>query len=308
MTGRAEVEALLATIDAAASGFTLCRVAPGMRLAGAASAGVSVLQVLHGTMRLDLPDGGRLVAPAGQLVLLPGGTRPLMACQGDTPRRTVDGRECLARRGGWLVADATGGRDAALVVAAARMTGTTERSLGGVLAARLADLAEGRQALAMLRAEVARSTAGSTTLAVTLMSACIVIGLRIAMTDSARAVGGRSPDRRASIERTIAAIQQRPADPHDVISMARTAGMSRATLTRYFRTVLQTTPSAFVQKARLTEAAALLRSTDLPIKVVAATAGFASRSHFSRAFAAAHGADPSNYRRLLTRDKATDGI
>jgi len=42
--------------------------------------------------------------------------------------------------------------------------------------------------------------------------------------------------------------------------------------------------------------AELLRSTKLPVKLIAASIGFASRSHFSRAFASAYGADPSRFR------------
>lgn len=296
MSDAAEIEALLATIDAAASGFTLCRIASGVQLAGTAFAGVSVLQVLQGTMRLDMPGGASCVARAGQLVLMPGGARPLMSCEGAEVTRTVDGRQCLVRRNGWLVADAARERPADLVVAAARMAGTTARSLHEVLISRLADVPEGRGALAMLRAEVNRSSPGSTTLAVTLMSACIVIALRIALARGSHATTARTADRRASIDRALAAVRARPADPHDIDTLADAAGMSRSTLTRYFRRVLATTPNSFIQRARLNEAAALLRSTELPVKIVAAAAGFASRSHFSHLFSAAFGVDPSTYR------------
>ena len=54
----------------------------------------------------------------------------------------------------------------------------------------------------------------------------------------------------------------------------------------------------FVAKTRLHHAAELLRGTDLPVKAIAASIGFASRSHFSRAFRAAYGRDPRAYRRL----------
>lgn len=307
MNGAAEIDALLASIDAAASGFTLCRIAPGVRLVGQPFDGVTALQVLQGAMRLDLPGGEAAVARAGQLVLVPGGVRPQMACDGAATAHTLDGRDCLHRRDGWLVADATRGAPAALVVAAARMTATARNSLGEVLVVRLGELPEGRQALAMLRAELARSSPGSGTLAVTLMSVCIVVGLRIAVAQS----GTRAPhgiDRRASIERAVAAVRSRPADPHTIDTLAHAAGMSRSSLTRHFRNKLGTTPTAFVQRARLTEAAALLRATDLPVKAVAATTGFADRSHFSRAFTQAFGADPSRYRAQSTGNAPDTGF
>jgi len=40
----------------------------------------------------------------------------------------------------------------------------------------------------------------------------------------------------------------------------------------------------------------LLRSTAMPVKTVAGTVGFASRSHFSRAFRDVYGIDPLNFR------------
>jgi AraC-like DNA-binding protein len=307
-TGSGEVEALLATIDAGASGFTLCQIADGVRLVGQPSDGVAVLQVLQGTMRLDLPGGTTCTARAGQLVLVPGGVRPQMACDGAVVTHTVDGRQCLVRQNGWLVADATRGQPAELVVAAARMTGTTTRSLSGVLVGRLGELPEGRQALAMLRAELARSSPGSTTMAVTLMSVCIVIGLRLALVHAGERGPARIADRRSAIDRAIAAVRARPADPHSIDSLADAAGMSRSTLTRYFRTVLNTTPAAFVQRARLTDAATMLRTTSLPVKLIAATAGFASRSHFSRAFRAAFGSDPSAYRDQPISDSSDRGF
>ena len=72
--------------------------------------------------------------------------------------------------------------------------------------------------------------------------------------------------------------------------------MSRSAFAREFSNTLSMSPMAFVAKTRLHHAAELLKSTKLPVKVIAASIGFASRSHFSRAFASAYGADPSRFR------------
>ncbi|MDQ6869623.1 MAG: helix-turn-helix domain-containing protein, partial [Pseudomonadota bacterium] len=56
----------------------------------------------------------------------------------------------------------------------------------------------------------------------------------------------------------------------------------------------------FAAKTRLHHAAELLRSTTISVKVIAASIGFASRSHFSRAFRDAYGADPRNFRKTVT--------
>lgn len=303
MTAAAEIDALLATIDAGASGLTLCRIARDVRLVGAPYDGVTALQVLAGTLRLFLPGSEQVVARSGQLVLMPAGLRPQMASAAGTPTQAIDGRDCLVRRAGWLIADATRGRAAEVTVAAARITGTAERSLSTLLVARLSDLPEGRQALAMLRAELARSAPGSGTLAVTCMSLCIIVGLRLAVREGGERRAAGTVDRRTALDRAIAAVRSRPADPHTPDTLAQVAGMSRATLTRQFRTVLTTTPGAFVLRTRLAEAERLLRSGDLPIKAIAAATGFADRSHFSRCFTKAFGVDPSSYRRHPTGDQ-----
>ena len=72
--------------------------------------------------------------------------------------------------------------------------------------------------------------------------------------------------------------------------------MSRAAFAERFSRTFQRTPLDFVQTVRLRTAAQLLTSTDLPIKVIASSIGYASRSYFSRAFRASYGLDPRSYR------------
>lgn len=278
--------ALLATIDVGRVGFHAVSDRGGHAAGQPAFEGVTALLVLSGAMRVHLPDGAAQVARAAGLVLIPAGIRPEMGSEGGAPAHVADGGACLVRCNGWLVADATRGQPAHLQTAAARINGTAQHSLSNMAVARLADRPEGRQALAMLRREAARVPAGATTLAVTLMSMCIVVGLRIALAASGERGTPRIVGRRAAVERAIAAVRSRPDDPHSIDTLARAAGMSRSTLTRYFRNALQTTPAAFIQRARLAAAAALLGTREHTIKAVAAIAGFASRSHFTRAFTA----------------------
>lgn len=82
-----------------------------------------------------------------------------------------------------------------------------------------------------------------------------------------------------------------------VAAMADAAGMTKSAFARVFTATLGQSPIDFMGRARLHKAAGLLQTTPMPIKAVAWTVGFASRSHFSRAFKAAYGKDPSAYRR-----------
>ena len=54
----------------------------------------------------------------------------------------------------------------------------------------------------------------------------------------------------------------------------------------------------FVQQNRLRIGARLLTTTDLPIKVIAQSAGYAGATPFSRAFRTVYGTDPTAYRGL----------
>ena len=95
----------------------------------------------------------------------------------------------------------------------------------------------------------------------------------------------------------VAAILDRPQDNHTVDSLAEIAGMSRSRFSHHFTLAYDVSPKTFVQTARLASAARMLKGSDLPVKSIAASVGYASRSHFSRAFQAKFGVDPSAYRR-----------
>ena len=104
------------------------------------------------------------------------------------------------------------------------------------------------------------------------------------------------------LARAVLAILDRPADPHSVGSLADLAGMSRASFAGHFSRAFQQGPIDFVQKVRLRIAARLLTTTDLPLKVVAQTIGYASHPSFTRAFKLSYGAEPMHYRRLNTSE------
>ena len=58
---------------------------------------------------------------------------------------------------------------------------------------------------------------------------------------------------------------------------------------------------------RIERAAALLASTDLPVKTIASRVGYDSEPAFARAFSRMHGTTPTAYRRERCRARATSG-
>jgi AraC-like DNA-binding protein len=97
----------------------------------------------------------------------------------------------------------------------------------------------------------------------------------------------------------VAAILDRPGEKHCVESLAAQAGMSRSSFSNQFTRAYNCTPMAFVQTARLAAAARMLKGSNLPVKYVAASVGYASRSQFTRAFQSKFGSDPSAFRRSV---------
>jgi transcriptional regulator GlxA family with amidase domain len=162
-----------------------------------------------------------------------------------------------------------------------------------------------QQAFGVMVDEVGSPSLGARALTSALMKACLVLMIRQTLEhgEQGSSIVGALSDRR--LGRSIAAVLDRPADPHTVQTMADVAMMSRASFYRAFADAFGITPKQFVAKTRLHHAAQMLRATPLPIKLISANVGFSSRSHFSRVFSEAYGVDPSEFR-AQTRSRPTD--
>jgi AraC family transcriptional regulator, activator of mtrCDE len=153
-----------------------------------------------------------------------------------------------------------------------------------------------RTAFELLSAEIAKPSVGTHALAESLMKQCLILLLRrhLFRRNIRSPLFAALQDQR--LARAIIEILERPAARHTVDSLAARAGMSRSSFTERFNEAFGEPPIEFVQRIRLRLGAQLLSTTDLPIKVIANSVGYSSRSYFSRAFRAAYGADPSAFR------------
>jgi AraC-like DNA-binding protein len=96
--------------------------------------------------------------------------------------------------------------------------------------------------------------------------------------------------------RAVGAMRDRPEHVFTVTELAELAGMSRTVFAARFTSAMARPPIEFLKGLRFARAAHLLARTDLPVKAIASRVGYASRSSFTRAFVAHHGAPPTDFR------------
>lgn len=86
---------------------------------------------------------------------------------------------------------------------------------------------------------------------------------------------------------------QRKLTVEDVASFCK---LNRIYFSRRFKEVMGCTPQEFLIQQRLTHAADLLRSTNLPVKAIANQCGYPNPLHFSQAFRNQYGLPPRDWR------------
>ncbi len=94
----------------------------------------------------------------------------------------------------------------------------------------------------------------------------------------------------------LEAIHAEPAARWTLESLATRARMSRSSFAARFKDVVGETPMEYVTRWRMHRAASLLDSSDLPLKEIVATSGYASEAAFRTVFKRWAGESPGSYR------------
>jgi len=105
-----------------------------------------------------------------------------------------------------------------------------------------------------------------------------------------------SASRELRLAAALRYVEQHCSEPLTVTRLAREAGLSRAHFSELFRAAYGVTFSEHLRRVRLNTATTLLRTTSLNATQVAHRAGFASVTHFHRAFKDHTGRTPKRYR------------
>src|SRR6056297_3724791 len=105
-------------------------------------------------------------------------------------------------------------------------------------------------------------------------------------------VGSNTP----AILDAVEAMEAHVAEPLSLERLAAYAGLSPRQLNRLFQDRLGRSTMRYYRELRLDKAQSLLRNSPLSLTEIALATGFASSSHFSRAYSERYGRPPSSYR------------
>jgi AraC family transcriptional regulator, activator of mtrCDE len=296
--GTDTLERLIITLSVRLHAFAYCVIQSGWRLAFDAMEAVTIHYVLKGSGRIEIDGGVSAAFAANSIVIVPARvSQKLAAPAAEAAGEAAADQNCTMTDDGLLRFVAGDGSADLLVVC-----GTISASYGGALGLfdhlrePVVEDCTGsnliRHSFDALLEEIARPTVGTQVLTEALMKQCLIIVLRQHLGRDGVASPLLAPLRDQRLAQAVAAAVERPAAPHTVESLAAVAGMSRSAFAQAFAATYDQGPLDFVRRLRLRLAANLLTTTDLPIKVIAASIGYASRSYFSRAFKASYGTTP----------------
>ncbi|WP_419831000.1 helix-turn-helix domain-containing protein [Methylobacterium sp.] len=160
-----------------------------------------------------------------------------------------------------------------------------------------------RYAFELMLAEVLNPNLATQAMTEVLMKQCLILLLRRQLTASDFTSPILAALQDPKLARAVLAILEQPGARYSVDGLAALAGMGRTSFAEAFAAAFGQGPMEFVQRVRLRIASRLLTGTDLPVKVIAATVGYASRSAFSKAFEVEFGTAPSQFRMIGGMDE-----
>lgn len=116
---------------------------------------------------------------------------------------------------------------------------------------------------------------------------------------------GFSPELQVSDKQRMglisAYIHDRITDPIYISDVARHAGMTESTFSRYFRSMTRKTFPAYLNELRVARVCRLLAETDATIGEIAVHCGFDSMANFEKQFHRLEGCTPKQYRQRALR-------
>ena len=301
------LDRLLKALAVRLHAFSVCEIQQGWQLAFPAFEAITIHYVLKGSGAFRVGNGPPLPFAPRSVIVVP--ARQSHALGELRSPQVISAEDRCSMLGDGLVTFTAGdgSRDTLLLCGAIPATYGDALALFDLLREPMVgDESTGgihHQTFDLMLAEVTEPGLGTQAMAELLMKQCLLALLRHRIREDAATIPLRAAFRQTRLGRAALAVIEDPAAPHTVESLASLAGMSRASFAEHFSRAFQQGPMEFVQKNRLRVGARLLATTDLPIKVIAQSAGYAGATPFSRAFRAAYGTDPTAYRGLVAHEE-----
>lgn len=170
------------------------------------------------------------------------------------------------------------------------------RHLNDVLSVDLSSAPAVRTAFEGILAEQSHPVPGSNAMTAALMTQCLIHLFRRLPATGADALPWLMALRDERLGRVVDTVLDDPGAAYSVESLADIAAMSRSAFAEHFAAAFDRSPMSFVNHARMQHAGRLLLDGNLSIDEIAKSVGYASRSHFSRAFKDHSGHAPAAFR------------
>lgn len=298
-------DAILAALAVKTQPFALCELGPHGRLPMAAGPAATLHYVLSGSGEFVLDGGAPLTIAAGALLLVPAGRRHSISGQSGA---AVTLASCQpAALGLAHYRSGEPGQGLAVLCGRVAIGLRGENAAVDLLRTPLFEPAPASGSSATVRAldlvvqELSDPRLGSRAMVCALLLECLIDLLRRRLSAGDPALGWLPAlvDRR--LWPALKAMLDAPGAPHTVESLADQVAMSRSRFAERFRSAYGDGPMSLLRELRLAQAARMLADTDLGVDRIAARAGYASRSYFTRQFEARYGATPTGYRKAVLR-------
>lgn len=294
------LDKLLCLLDVRLNAMALCEVPAGKRLRLPAMDSILVHYILEGRGVLRTSDGSTAGFGPGTLVFVPRDCGHELSESGEEEDVHV-WAEGAAPLADGMMKFSLGDRAAAIVTAC----GTISADCGGLdlfehfqepTAEDVSADSHIRSAFQLMLRELETPRFGTRPLCEALMKQCMLLAIRAQVERGELSLLPLGGIRDTRLLKALLAMVERPAEDHSLSDLARLSGMSRSLFAERFTEAFERPPIDLLRQVRLHRAANLLRSTKLPVQVIAIAVGYTSRSYFTRAFRSAYGADPKSFR------------
>ncbi|MDX8495742.1 AraC family transcriptional regulator [Mesorhizobium sp. VK22B] len=303
-----DLDKLMTTLDVTFVRLSECALAAGAHLAVARAAASTIHYCLRGAGFILLDDETPIrLTPHTLVIVPPGRAMTITATEHPTALRNTRKHNNGGFTAGSSQRHTVGDGEPTLVLACGSFRANYGPALD--LFASLATPIVERfdvhdqldQVMAYAMAELAAQDVGGGPMSVALLKLVLLALLRRCLVSTNAWVERFSILSDPPIARAFAEMASRPSVPHTVQSLSHAVGLSRSAFMARFSAAFGESPMSLLRRVRMRHAADLLAANALSIDQVAFSAGYQSRSSFTRTFRRYYGSDPSEYRARAQR-------